>query len=270
MESEQRRILGVIPARFASMRLPGKPLTRIGEKTLIRRVWEGAKDSKLLSHLIVATDDTKIVSEVNSFGGQALLTSTDIGTGSERVAIAAKEIGQEVFGGCAPGATKEGLLWQVVVNIQGDMPFITGAVIDGAIRLFLESEGRFAVTTVAIPIWDAAVFHEPSAVKIALSKSQEALYFSRASIPFHRERNEVEARQPLGFQHLGLYVFSPAALAFLLNSPPSSLEKIEQLEQLRLLENGYRIGVFLPANFSDNLALEVNTPEDLEKISKIS
>jgi len=247
--------LGVIPVRMKSTRLPGKPLKDIAGKTLVQRVWEQAKKASRVSEVVIATDDQGILEHANALGARAVLTSDKHLTGSDRVA--------EVLS-----------IWKervrtpdLVVNIQGDMPFISPFVIDEAIRTLAEAGDEFGMSTVATPIESEEDFLRPSVVKVALASDGGALYFSRAPIPFWREPSEVHpsADEPVGYKHVGLYVFRPAALQRLTAMPPSLPEKREKLEQLRALCGGIRIKVAVVSNAAVQPSIEVDTPEDLAR-----
>lgn len=249
--TKQMKILGVIPSRYASTRLPGKPLQKISGTTLIERVWRRASQSRLLSELVVATDHAAIEEEVRRFGGRVIMTDSALNTGSERVYAAATQ--------AMPGV--KALAWDIVVNVQGDMPFISGEVIDQAITMFVESKNQFGVTTIAVPIRSESDFRKNSVAKVVINEIGKALYFSRAPIP--STGIQYCGEQIYGFQHIGLYVYSPQALSLLAQSPISPLERSENLEQLRLLEAGVAFGVKIVEDSQQSLRLEVNTPEDL-------
>jgi 3-deoxy-manno-octulosonate cytidylyltransferase (CMP-KDO synthetase) len=238
--------VAVIPARYASTRFPGKPLISIGGKTMIERVWERARQAKLVSKVIVATDDERIASAVRAFGGEVALTRADHRSGTERVAEVA-----------AAHAEAE-----ILVNVQGDMPLIDPAAIDAAIEALREDES-VNMATLAVPISNAAEIMDPNVVKTVVDFDGNALYFSRAPIPWVRDRGgPVHARH---LKHLGLYVFRREALLEFATFPQGDLERIEQLEQLRWLENGNRIRVAEVEHES----VEVDTPEDVKKVEKM-
>ena len=238
--------VAVIPARYGSTRLPGKPLISIGGKTMIERVWERARQAKLVSKVIVATDDERIASAVRSFGGEVALTRADHRSGTERVAEVA-----------AAHAEAE-----ILVNVQGDMPLIEPAAIDAAIEALREDES-VNMATLAVPISNAAEIMDPNVVKTVVDFDGNALYFSRAPIPWVRDRGgPVHAKH---LKHLGLYVFRREALLEFATFPQGDLERIEQLEQLRWLENGNRIRV---AEIEQE-SVEVDTPEDVKRVEKM-
>jgi 3-deoxy-manno-octulosonate cytidylyltransferase (CMP-KDO synthetase) len=239
-------VLAVIPARYASTRLPGKPLVAIAGKPMIERVWERARRASLVSRVIVATDDERIAKAVKSFGGEAVLTRADHRSGTERVAEVAVN---------HPDAG-------IVVNVQGDMPLIEPAAIDVAIEA-VRSDQDVSLGTLAVPITNPAEIMDPNVVKTVLDFDGNALYFSRAPIPWVRDRQgSVHAKH---LKHLGLYVFRREALLEFATFPQGDLERIEQLEQLRWLENGYRIRVAE----TEYKTVEVDTPEDVKRVEQV-
>jgi len=238
--------IAVIPARYASTRFPGKPLISIGGKTMIERVWERVRQARLVSKVIVATDDERIASAVRSFGGEVALTRADHRSGTERVAEVA-----------AAHAEAE-----ILVNVQGDMPLIDPAAIDAAIEALGDDES-VNMATLAVPISNAAEIMDPNVVKTVVDFDGNALYFSRAPIPWVRDRGgPVHAKH---LKHLGLYVFRREALLEFATFPQGDLERIEQLEQLRWLENGNRIRV---AEIEQE-SVEVDTPEDVKRVERM-
>ncbi len=239
-------ILAVIPARYGSTRLPGKPLISIGGKTMIERVWERVRRATLVSRVIVATDDERIRSAVKSFGGEVVLTRADHRSGTERVAeVAAAQRDAEIL-----------------ADVQGDMPLIDPAAIDAAIEA-LRADENASMATLAVPIGNPADIMDPNVVKTVLDFDGNALYFSRAPIPWVRDRQgSVHAKH---LKHLGLYVFRREALLDFATFPQGDLERIEQLEQLRWLENGNRIRVAE----TEHESVEVDTPEDVKRVEQM-
>jgi 3-deoxy-manno-octulosonate cytidylyltransferase (CMP-KDO synthetase) len=241
----ESEIVIVIPARYGSVRLPGKPLVPLAGKPMIQRVYERAKLSKLATQVIVATDDDRIVKAVEGFGGQARMTRTEHRTGTERVAEVA--------------AHSEG---DVYVNVQGDEPLLNPEVVDAAIGALLQEEPA-QVATVGVPIKVPGDIMDPNVCKVVLDFDENALYFSRAPIPWVRDTAaKVQARH---MKHLGLYVFQRDALLEYPTLPQGVLEKLEQLEQLRWLENGWKIRVAEVEHDS----VSVDVPEDVEKVEKL-
>src|SRR6201981_3641007 len=213
----------VIPARYGSTRLPGKPLVSLAGKPMIERVYERAKQAKRAGRVIVATDDERIVKAVEGFGGEARMTRADHRTGTERIAEVAAHTEGEVF-----------------LNVQGDEPLLDPVAVDTAVASLLE-EPVASIGTVATLIKTPADIMDPNVVKTVLDFDGAALYFSRAPIPWVRDRgSKIQVRH---LKHLGLYVFRREALLEYPTLPQGELERIEQLEQLRWMENGTKIRV---------------------------
>jgi 3-deoxy-manno-octulosonate cytidylyltransferase (CMP-KDO synthetase) len=238
-------VVAVIPSRFGSMRLPGKPLVALGGKPMVQHVYERTKRAQTVHKVLVATDDQRIVDAVKVFGGEARMTRSDHRTGTERIAeVAAHESGD------------------IFVNVQGDEPLIDPASIDTAVAALLE-EPPAQIATVATPIRHAADIMDPNVVKAVLDFDENALYFSRAPVPWIRDtQQKIHVRY---WKHLGLYVFQRDALLEYPTLPQGELEKIEQLEQLRWLENGWRIRVAEVARD----AVSVDVPEDISRVEKL-
>lgn len=238
------KILGVIPARFASTRFPGKPLVEIGGKSMIRRVYEQAKLAKSLAHVVVATDDRRIAEEVESFGGEYVMTNSAHESGTDRCAEVAKIV--------------DG--YDVIINIQGDEPFINPLQIDLLANLFKEDT---EIATLIKPIQEQDELINPNLPKVVISKQGKALYFSRTPIPYLRgvDIHNWNAKHQY-YRHIGIYGYRKNILHQLTNLPISLLEKSEQLEQLRWLENGFNIQTAITE--FDTIAVDV--PEDLDKI----
>lgn len=240
--------IGIIPARYAASRLPGKPLRRIGSKTMIQWVYEGARASSL-DEVIVATDHNDILKEVEAFGGQAVLTDPAHPSGTDRCAEVAAQFS---------GAT-----W--VVNIQGDEPFVQPTHID---RLIALAEGPADIATLVTPITSSAELRDPNVVKAVFSPAgRQALYFSRAPIPFDRDAQFTEPF-PRGIyhRHLGMYAYRAEVLPQLAQLRFGHYESIEKLEQLRWLEAGYRIEIAL----AEKAGLGVDTEADLDRAREIA
>jgi 3-deoxy-manno-octulosonate cytidylyltransferase (CMP-KDO synthetase) len=239
------KIVIVIPARYGSTRLPGKPLVPLAGQPMIQRVYERAKQSQRAGRVIVATDDARIVAAVEGFGGEARMTRTDHRTGTERVAEVAAHVAGEVF-----------------VNVQGDEPLLDPVAVDTAIDALLE-EPVAAVATVATAIRVPGDIMDPNVVKAVLDFDNNALYFSRAPVPWVRDT--AAKLQVRHWKHLGLYVFQREALLEYPTLPQGELEKIEQLEQLRWMENGWKIRV---AEVEHD-AVSVDVPEDVARVEKL-
>ncbi|MHB1686853.1 MAG: 3-deoxy-manno-octulosonate cytidylyltransferase [Ignavibacteriaceae bacterium] len=239
-------IVGIIPARFASSRLLGKPLADIGGKPMIQHTYESALKSKLINEIIIAVDDEKVARVAKNFGAKVVLTPKNISTGSDRIAYVAK------------GLTSA----KVIVNIQGDEPFIQGAMIDQAIEPLLFDKS-VNVSTLAKRIETIQELKSPSIPKVVFDYQNNALYFSRSPIPFVRDArtNFERINKAEIYKHIGLYVYRKDYLLKFTSLEPTDLEQAEKLEQLRMLENGFKIKVVVTEY--DNLA--VDTPEDLER-----
>ena len=239
------KVVVVIPARFGSSRLPGKPLVSLAGQPMIQRVYARAKLAQTVHRIIVATDDDRIVKAVEAFGGEARMTRPDHRTGTERVAeVAAHETGN------------------VFVNVQGDEPLLDPAAVDTAVNALLDDSAA-AVSTVATPIKTPADIMDPNVCKVVLDFDENALYFSRAPIPWVRDAaSKLQVRH---LKHLGLYVFRRDALLEYPTLPQGELERIEQLEQLRWLENGWKIRV---AEVEHD-AVSVDVPEDVARVEKL-
>jgi 3-deoxy-manno-octulosonate cytidylyltransferase (CMP-KDO synthetase) len=239
-------VLAVIPARYASTRLPGKPLVPLGGKPMIQRVWERVRQAQSVSDVIIATDDERIRSAVQAFGGDVAMTRSDHRSGTERVAEAALARGDA----------------EIIVNVQGDEPLIEPSAIDAAVEAIRE-DLEVSVATLAVPISKPADIMDPNVVKAVLDFDGNALYFSRAPIPWVRDRSgPVHAKH---LKHLGLYVYRRAALLEFATFPQGDLERIEQLEQLRWLENGYRIRV----TETEYDSVSVDVPEDIPRVEQL-
>ena len=236
------RVLGVIPARYASTRLPGKPLADICGKTLIQRVYERAALSKTLDRLVVATDDARILEAVHSFGGEGLMTSPDHPNGTCRVA----EVSKHDDAG-------------IVINIQGDEPLLDPVMIDEAARALLEDRNAPS-STLCAPL-DPESMADPNTVKVVTDLEGCALFFSRSPIPYRRVRTDI----PL-FQHIGIYGFRRDFLFTYADLAPTPLSEAESLEQLRILEHGFKMKVIVTRG---KPGPSVDTPEDLERVRGI-
>jgi 3-deoxy-manno-octulosonate cytidylyltransferase (CMP-KDO synthetase) len=234
------KILGVIPARFASTRFPGKALAPLAGKPLLQHVFERALLARYLSGVLIATDDEQIAAAARRFGAPVRMTRADHASGTDRVAeVAASDDAQ------------------LIVNIQGDEPLIDPGAIDAAVLALRECDAPMA--TLKRRIADRADLQNPNVVKVVTAASGDAIYFSRCPIPFHREASGTY------YQHVGLYVYRRDFLLRYPDLPIGPLESAEKLEQLRALENGYRIRVAL----TEYESIGVDTPEDLEKVSSL-
>ena len=238
--------LGVIPARYASTRFPGKPLVDMKGKTMIQRVYEQVFD--VLDDVCVATDDFRIYEAVEAFGGKVVMTSVDHQSGTDR---------------CYEAYTKIKGTYDVVVNIQGDEPFIKPSQIRLLQSCFLDEKTQIATLVKAFDInagYD--VLSNPNTPKVVVNKEMQAMYFSRSIIPYMRGKDQSEwLKNQTYYKHIGLYAYKTDVLKEITTLPQSILEKAESLEQLRWLENGYVIKV----GVTNEETIGIDTPEDLEK-----
>jgi 3-deoxy-manno-octulosonate cytidylyltransferase (CMP-KDO synthetase) len=235
------KIVGIIPARYSATRLPGKPLADICGKPLIQYVYEQARKSKLLEDVIVATDDERILEAVEKFGGKAVMTSPYHPSGTDRCAEVARQIDCDF-----------------VINIQGDEPLIPPEVIDEVAKALMESDEETPMTSAAT-IANEEERENSNVVKVVTDQKGIALYFSRSPIPFYR--NPVAPT----LRHIGIYGYRKDFLLKFVSLPQTPLEKTESLEQLRALENGFRIKIVLV----DYSPVGVDTPEDLERVRRL-
>lgn len=231
------KFLAVIPARFASSRFPGKPLAKLGGKPLIQWVYEAASRDRVFGNVVVATDHDEIAATVREFGGHVEMTRPEHPSGTDRVAEVAERF---------PGV-------DVVVNVQGDQPFVTTEMLTKLVAPYRAGETP-DMATIACPLASETAMSDPGSVKVLLDRHGNAIYFSRAPIPYFRERGPAPVHH-----HLGLYAYRRDFLRRFTTLPPTPLEQCEQLEQLRALEHGYRIRISLVAQS----IIEVNTPADL-------
>lgn len=238
-------IVGIIPARFASTRLMGKPLADIGGKPMIQHTWQSAKKSKLLDKVVIAVDDEKLFKIAKDFGAEVYMTPQNVASGSDRIAIVTEQLEDAA----------------IVVNIQGDEPFIKGKMIDEAIEPLL-FDRKVSVSTLAKRISSVEEMKSPSVVKVVFDYNNFAMYFSRSPIPFVREArtNLQRVENAEIYKHIGLYVYRKEALMKFTSLKQTDLEQIEKLEQLRFLEHGFKMKIVV----TENDSLSVDTPKDLE------
>jgi 3-deoxy-manno-octulosonate cytidylyltransferase (CMP-KDO synthetase) len=240
------KILGIIPARYASTRFPAKALADIAGKSMVQRVYEQARQASSLNEVVVATDHEAIFSHVQSFGGRVVMTSPDHPSGTDRCFEASQRVGAD---------------YDFVINIQGDEPFIQPQQID-TLASVLTSAG-VQLATLIRKIDDLEALFDPNKVRVILNVFHEAIYFSRNPIPYVRgAEREMWLQKHTFYQHVGMYAYRPDILAEITRLPVSSLEKAESLEQLRWIENGYRIKTAVTAHES----MGIDTPEDLQKV----
>ena len=237
----KKNILGIIPARYASTRFPGKPLADICGKSMIEHVYERVLKAKSLCGVLVATDDERIFNEVKNFKGQAVMTDSNLPNGTARCEQAAKIFNENV---------------DAVINIQGDEPLLDPFMIDEVSELLNEN---YCATLCSELKED---FNNPNIVKVVMSKDNYALYFSRSLIPYKRNKINLKI-----FQHIGIYGYSFDFLKKYVTLPSTPLSEAESLEQLKILEHGYKIKI--KETESKNKSLGVDTPEDLEKVREI-
>ena len=247
--SKELKFIAIIPARYASTRFPGNPLEMLGGKPVIQRVYEQV--TGVISSAVVATDDERIADVVKSFGGQVVMTSPNHKSGTDR---------------CWEAYQKQGEEYDVVINVQGDEPFIAHSQLKAIMECF-ENEST-DIATLVKPFTEEeglAALENPNSPKVVLDAQSRAIYFSRSVIPYLRG---VEREQWLSthtfYKHIGMYAFRRDVLGQITSLPQSTLEKAESLEQLRWLENGYKIGV----GISDVETVGIDTPEDLERAEK--
>ncbi len=243
------KVAGIIPARYASRRFPGKPLADIGGRTMVERVYRQAKKSKCLERVIVATDDERILREVKRFGGEVSLTSSRHRSGTDRVAEVASRLKMPKAG--------------IVVNIQGDAPLLPPGMIDRLVKPLLDHP-EVNMAALCGRIREARELSNPNIVKVVLDKEGFALYFSRLPIPCLRDKGTFNFQLSTFnyYKHIGPYAYRKSFLLKLAGMAPTPLEKAEKLEQLRVLETGYRIKM-IKTNYD---CIEVDTPADLRKV----
>ena len=242
--SDKTKVIGIIPARYGSSRFPGKIITPIAGVPMIQRVYEQCKKSSLLDELLVAVDNQKVYDTVVGFGGDAVMTSIEHQSGTDRLAEVMSE--------------REG---DIIVNIQGDHPLFDPLMIDECVQPLLDHPD-IPMSTLKIKILEEE-YHDPGVVKVVTDMNGLALYFSRSLIPYSRDNKKVDV-----YEHVGLYAYRKDFLLKISKIPTSSLEKAEMLEQLRVLENGYKI-IVAETQSSREAGLSVDTPEDLKNVEAI-
>jgi 3-deoxy-manno-octulosonate cytidylyltransferase (CMP-KDO synthetase) len=236
----------VIPSRYASTRLPGKPLAEIGGRPMIAHVHEKARAIAGAGRVIVATDDERVAEAVRAIGGEAWMTRADHRSGTDRLAEVAARLDSDL-----------------IVNVQGDEPLVDPGDVGAAVAA-LAADPELAITTLRYPIRDAAELASPHVVKVVVSGRGRALYFSRAPVPHWRDHGGAPAPR-LAFKHIGVYVYRRAALLAIAALPPTPLELAESLEQLRALEHGFAIGT----TEARHDATGVDTPADLDHVRRL-
>ena len=241
-------IIGIIPARYASTRFPGKPLIQINGKSMIQRVYEQAAKSKLMTKIIIATDDDRIAEHAKSFGAEVVITKAEHPSGTDR---------------CFEAYQLNGQNFDYVLNIQGDEPFLDPEQIDSLAQGCAED---VEIATQMIKCTDHDVLFDKGEVKIILNSNKEALYFSRNVIPFIKGKDEKEWHKHFDYyRHVGMYAYRTDILEKIAQLKPSALELAESLEQLRWVEHGYKIKC-IETSFESHC---VDTPEDIEKVMRL-
>lgn len=251
------KITAIIPARYASTRFKGKPLANILGKPMIQHVYEGVSKSKLIDDIIIATDDDRIFNTAKSFGANVIMTSPYHTTGTDRVAEVARSLRSEI-----------------IINVQGDEPLIKGSIIDKAVRPLIK-DSDIKMGTIVTKIDEVEDWFNPNVVKVVVDKNGFALYFSRSPIPFPRDL-KIDRLKSIPcrikeqfikniFKHIGVYIYRKDFLIKFSKMRPTPLEKLEKLEQLRALENGYKVKIVKV----DYQPVSVDTPEDLKKVIEI-
>lgn len=234
----------IIPARYGSTRLPGKPLLQLGGKPIIQHVYENACASKFVDNVIVATDDERIYETVKGFGGNCVMTPRGIKSGTDRIAYVAKNIKSKL-----------------IMNLQGDEPFLKPSIFDKGLEVAI-ANNEIPVVTLATKIKDIDELEDPNNVKVVMDRDGYALYFSRLPIPFVRDNVRGAIKKVDGhYRHIGVYIFREKILQKFVMMKQSRLEQMEKLEQLRLLENGYKIKVVLTGGSPAG----IDTIEDFKK-----
>lgn len=244
------KFIAIIPARYASTRFPGKPLADMGGKPMIQRVYEQVK--RAVHDVWVATDDSRIFETVKAFGGKAVMTSTDHRSGTDRIQEAYSKIGED---------------FDVVINVQGDEPFIQPEQIESLKECFDSKDVELATLVKPFKKEDGFdVLFNPNSPKVVINKKSEAIYFSRSIVPYIRDAHHTEwLDKHIFYKHIGMYAYRVDVLKEITQLPQSSLEKAESLEQLRWIENGYRIRV----GYTDVETIGIDTPEDMERAIKL-
>jgi 3-deoxy-manno-octulosonate cytidylyltransferase (CMP-KDO synthetase) len=241
-------IIGIIPARYASTRFPGKPLIQINGKSMIQRVYEQAAKSKLMTKIIIATDDDRIAEHAKSFGAEVVITKAEHPSGTDR---------------CFEAYQLNGQNFDYVLNIQGDEPFLDPEQIDSLAQGCAED---VEIATQMIKCTDHDVLFDKGEVKIILNSNKEALYFSRNVIPFIKGKDEKEWHKHFDYyRHVGMYAYRTDILEKITQLKPSALELAESLEQLRWVEHGYKIKC-IETSFESHC---IDTPEDIEKVMRL-
>jgi 3-deoxy-manno-octulosonate cytidylyltransferase (CMP-KDO synthetase) len=242
------KTLAVIPARLGATRLPRKPLRILADLPLVIRVWERVLSLDAVDRCLIATDSDEVAEVANEYGAEVVVTSDDHPSGTDRIAEVALR--------------REYADYDVIVNVQGDEPFVPRSAITGAVRLI--TSGRFSLGTAAVRA-DARVLRDPNVVKVVAAADGRAMYFSRAPIPFLRDEEDAAMQRPLIWQHIGVYAYQSTALQHWVSLPSAPLEEVERLEQLRPLFAGIPMGVSL---IDEPVMPGIDTEEDLERANR--
>jgi 3-deoxy-D-manno-octulosonate cytidylyltransferase len=237
--------MALIPARYAATRFPGKLMQKLGDKTIIRRVYENTKNTLLFDEVIVVTDSDIIFNEIVQNGGYAIMSKKEHESGSDRIAEAVADIDVDI-----------------IINVQGDEPFVKIALLENLLNAFENDPmHKIEVASLMFPIADEQIINNPNHVKVVVDKNRNALLFSRSVIPFRRDKNI----KPVYYKHIGIYAYRKKALMNFTQWKMTPLESAEKLEQLRYLENGIKITMVL----TDESLLSIDTPEDYEMAKKL-
>lgn len=250
MKQTEMSVLAVIPARWASKRFPGKPLALIAGKPMVQWVWEKAQTARLVTDVVIATDDKRIANVVAEFGARAEMTSPSLPSGTDRVAKVAMNFPE----------------YQVILNVQGDEPLISPDVLDAVAQPLIENSD-LPIATAVTRITDAEDYENENVVKVVLGHARNALYFSRAAIPFYKNGFSSREKQTMAspLRHLGIYGYQREVLLKLAQLKPSPLEQAEALEQLRFLEAGFTIHCAEVESSGPG----VDRPEDIPKVEAL-
>jgi 3-deoxy-manno-octulosonate cytidylyltransferase (CMP-KDO synthetase) len=243
-KGEKKDVIGVIPARYSSTRFAGKVLVDILGKPMIQHVWERSKQALLLDDLIIACDEEKVASIAREFGAQVVMTAKGHSCGTDRIAEVVNPLDVKI-----------------IINIQGDEPLVHPTMIDSVARALI-GDKSLSMATIVKKIEDPLIVNDPHVVKVVVDKNNFAMYFSRSAIPFHAQNSDL--KQPVYYKHIGLYGYTKDFLFTFKNLAQSNLEKTEKLEQLRVLEEGYRIKT-IETKYE---TIGVDTIEDLEKLKE--
>lgn len=237
------RILAVIPARYASTRFPGKPLVEIQGKPMIQHVWERVRQVSAIDRIIIATDDPRIQQAADQFGAESLMTNPNHPSGTDRIWEVAAQLPE----------------YNWILNVQGDEPLIDPEHLDMAISS-IQHHPQADIITLVTPLNDVESWQDPNIVKAVIAQNEQALYFSRAAIPYHRDEPNLPAHV---FRHIGLYLYRRSSLEQFTQLPPSTLELTEKLEQLRALE----AGMIIATTLVNKAPIGVDTPQDLVRLA---